>query len=126
MADLVDAIQTELRQRLEELKPLVAEHERLERALASLGSLSQPSDSQRLGEGSRSRTGRRNTPGRSGRRRRTSPKEAEKRREHIVAILKEDSKTRPSALATTLGISSQNVQQDLRKLREAGRNPQDG
>jgi len=54
------------------------------------------------------------------------PKEAEKRREHIVAILKEDSKTRPSALATTLGISSQNVQQDLRKLREAGRNPQDG
>ena len=122
MSDTLSKVGQEINQRLKQLKPVVEEYQRLEGALDGLSGVPRRSgNSSRRRGGNQSGATRRKSQRPAGSRSRVSPEEAEKRREQIVAILREDSSVRPAALATRLGISRQNVHQDLRKLRAAKR-----
>jgi hypothetical protein len=122
MPDTLNKVRQDIDRRLKELGPVVKEYQRLEAALDRLSRVSKGSGNfARRGRGDRSGTARRKSQGASQRRIRVSREDAGKRREQIIAILRESPSTRPAALAAMFGISPQNVHQDLRNLRETNR-----
>jgi Winged helix-turn-helix DNA-binding len=120
MADLLDAIQRQLRQRLDELRPLVSEYERLreaDRALgASPGADGSVADRERGGSGERSRRARRGTRART-----STAASREANREKILAVVDERPGVTKAELREAAGLSSAGLGQNLRRLVASGR-----
>lgn len=118
MADLLESIRRELHERLETLRPLVGEYERLqaaEQALTSAGS----SPARKAGGEPRTAAPRR--AGRSSpTRRASSPAERAATREKVLAIVSERPGVTKAELKAAARLSSAGVAQNLRRLIEGG------
>jgi hypothetical protein len=113
MADLLDSIREQLRERLDELRPLMSEYERLleaERALSPEGPGPKSEDSR----------GRRRSPpeGQRGRSRSTTSIRSDRaaNREKVLAIIAERPGVTKAELRESSGLSSAGVAQNLRRL----------
>ena len=118
MADLLDSIRRQLRQRLDDLRPLVSEYERLQSADTALGSERPPRSGR--AETERSRAPRRNRPRSSGPRRASSPAERQANREKVLAIIGERPGVTKAELKEAAGLSTAGVAQNLRRLTDGG------
>jgi len=127
--ELLDRVEKEMKDRLEELRPLIREAERLEAALKQLGS-------QKRASGGAATTGRRprsatagatrardttrrttGTRRRSGRRTRVS---GEKRREQLVSLARENPDIKAREIAERLGTTPNNIYNLIRRLEAEG------
>ncbi len=120
MADLLDSIRRELRTRLDELRPLVREFERLQRAEAALNdeSPSRPRRARRSGEGASAsavKASRRGAGRGSG-----TPAAREANREKILALVRERPGITRGELKEAAGLSGAGIAQNLRRLVERG------
>ena len=126
MTDLLDSIRAELRTRLDELRPLVREYERLQEAEAALADGS-PTSTKRAGQpkrggsharqGSASRGGARRT---GSRRRSSSSAQPEVNRERVLALVRERPGITKAELKDATGLSSAGVAQNLRRMLDRG------
>jgi hypothetical protein len=108
MADLLDSIREQLRERLDDLRPLVSEFERLgeaERVLSSQGTVGGTGQSTR-GPRSGRATIRRGERGAN--------------RERLLAAIRERPGVTKAELKVATGLSSAGVAQNLRSLLERG------
>ena len=122
MADLLDSIRAQLRTRLDELRPLVGEYERLQAAEAALahGSLTgtraqserRASQAQRGGASGARRLGSRRRSRVSG--------EREANREKLLALVRERPGITKAELNAAAGLSSAGVAQNLRRMLDRG------
>ena len=121
MTDLLDSIRAELRTRLNELRPLVREYERLHEAEAALADGSPPSG-KRAGQPKRRRSqARRRDTGRVGSRRRSSSSaDREANREKVVALVRERPGITKAELKDAAGLSSAGIAQNLRRMLDRG------
>jgi hypothetical protein len=126
LTDLLDSIRAELRTRLDELRPLVREYERLQEAEAALADGS-PTSGKRAGQpkrgGSQARRGggRRGGARRMGSRRRSSSSaERDVNREKVVALVRERPGITKAELKDAAGLSSAGVAQNLRRMLDRG------
>jgi hypothetical protein len=106
--DLLKRQTDEIRSRLKELEPLVAEHERLQRALNALESGSGQQQQRRQGQ---PRRRRRSSGGRAGR---------GERRLQLLRILQAEPGRRPSEAAHLMGINPSQLHSLSRRMEEAG------
>ena len=125
MTDLLDSIRAELRTRLEELRPLVREYERLQEAEAALADGSPPSD-KRAGQpkrgGAQARQGggkRRGRPAGS-RRRSSSAAARDLNRERVLTLVRERPGITKAEVRDAAGLSSAGVAQNLRRMLDRG------
>jgi hypothetical protein len=120
MADLLDAIRAELRTRLEELRPLVSEYQRLQDAETALGDGSQP----RRTSPRRARRAATQPPRarqrRASTRRRPSVAVREANREKVVALVGARPGITKAELRDAAGLSGAGVAQNLRRLLDRG------
>jgi len=110
MTDLLDSIRKQLRERLEDLRPLVSEFERLgeaERVLSSQGTDSGRGTSQ-------------STPGARSRRATIRPGERAANREKLLATIRERPGVTKAELKLATGLSGAGVAQNLRSLLDRG------
>jgi hypothetical protein len=110
MADLLDSIREELRERLKDLRPLVSEFERLgeaERVLSSQGTDSGGGTSQ-------------STRGARSRRVTIRPRERAANREKLLAAVRERPGVTKAELKAATGLSGAGVAQNLRSLLDRG------
>jgi hypothetical protein len=126
LTDLLDSIRAELRTRLDELRPLVREYERLQEAEAALADGS-PTSGKRAGQpkrgGARARQGgdRQGGARRTGLRRRSSSSaEREVNREKVAALVRERPGITKAELKDAAGLSSAGVAQNLRRMLDRG------
>jgi Bacterial protein of unknown function (DUF977) len=121
LTDLLDSIRAELRARLNELRPLVREYERLQHAEAALSDQS-PTSGTRAGQpkrvGSQARRG-------GARRTRSRPRpsssaERELNREKVLALVRERPGITKAELKAAAGLSSAGVAQNLRRMLDRG------
>ncbi len=121
MADVLTAIRAQIERRLEELRPLQEEYDRLERAKAALAGLegqSAPSGHARArrGDGTsrlpRGRPTRGQAPGRR------APRGA--RRRELLALVRDAPGLTVAAAARTMGISSSQASNLSRRLEDQG------
>jgi winged helix-turn-helix DNA-binding protein len=126
LTELLDSIRAELRTRLDELRPLVREYERLHEAEAALADGS-PTSGKRAGQATRrgSQTprdgARRGGSTRTGSRRRsTSSADREANREKVVALVRERPGITKAELKDAAGLSSAGVAQHLRRMLDRG------
>ena len=126
--ELLDRVEKEIRDRLEELRPLLREAERLEAALRQLGSQKEASGGgpattrrSRSAPATATRTrgaGRRTAgPRRRGRRTRVS---GEKRREQLVSLARENPNIKAREIAERLGTTPNNIYNLIRRLEAEG------
>ena len=126
MTDLLESIRAELRTRLDELRPLVREYERLqvaEQALADGSTTSGKRAGQPKRGGSQAQRGSasRGAAGRAGSRRRSSSSaEREANREKVVALVRERPGITKAELKDAAGLSSAGVAQTLRRMLDRG------
>jgi hypothetical protein len=126
LTDLLDSIRAELRTRLDELRPLVREYERLQEAAAALADGSPTSGksarpSKRSGSGVHQGAGGRGGARRAGSRRRSSSSAArEVNRETVVALVRERPGITKAELKEATGLSSAGVAQNLRRMLAQG------
>jgi hypothetical protein len=118
MADLLDSIQRQLRERLDELRPLVSEYERLQAAETALGAgaAGRLASADREGErppGTRRR--RRSAGGRT-----STPASREANREKVLAIVGERPGITRAELKEAAGLTGAGVGQNLRRLLDSG------
>jgi hypothetical protein len=120
MAELLDSIRRELRTRLDELRPLVREYERLQRAEAALndGSPSRPRRARRSGEGAS--TSAVKASRRGARRGSSTPAAREANREKVLALVRERPGVTRGELKQAAGLSGAGIAQNLRRLVERG------
>jgi hypothetical protein len=120
MADLLDSIRRELRTRLDELRPLVREYERLQRAEAALndGSPSRPRRARRSGEEASASAVKASRRG--ARRSSSTPAAREANREKILALVRERPGITRGELKEAAGLSGAGIAQTLRRLVERG------
>ena len=126
LTDLLDSIRAQLRTRLDELRPLVREYERLQDAEAALADGS-PTSGKGAGQpkrgGAQVRRGgaRRGGARRTGSRRRSgSSAEREVNREKVVALVRERPGITKAELKDAAGLSSAGVAQNLRRMLARG------
>jgi hypothetical protein len=121
LTDLLDSIRAELRTRLDELRPLVREYERLQEAEAALADGS-PTSGTRAGQPKRSESqARRGGARRVGSRRRSSSSaEREVNRERVLALVRERPGVSKAELKDAAGLSSAGVAQNLRRMLDRG------
>ena len=126
MTDLLDSIRAQLRTRLDELRPLVREYERLQEAEAALADGS-PTSGKRAGQAKRGGSqprpagGRRGGARRTGSRRRSSSSaEREVNRETVLALVRERPGITKAELKDATGLSSAGVAQNLRRMLARG------
>jgi hypothetical protein len=125
LTDLLDSIRAELRSRLDELRPLVREYERLQAAKAALTDGS-PTPGKRAGEpkrgGSQARDGAggRGGAGAASRRRSRSLAEREVNREAVLALVRDRPGITKAELKDAAGLSSAGVAQNLRRMLGRG------
>jgi hypothetical protein len=121
LTDLLDSIRAELRARLDELRPLVGEYERLQEAEAALADGSPTSGkrarpSKRGGSQARRGGGRR-----AGSRRRSSSSAGRAaNRETVLALVRERPGITKAELTDAAGLSSAGVAQNLRRMLDRG------
>jgi hypothetical protein len=121
MADVLTAIRAQIERRLEELRPLQEEYDRLERAKAALDALegqsAQSGRARRPAGGGTSRRPRgRPTRGRASGAR--APRGA--RRRELLALVRDAPGLTVAAAARTMGISSSQASNLSRRLEEQG------
>jgi hypothetical protein len=120
LTDLLDFIRAELRTRLDELRPLVGEYERLQEAEAALADGS-PATGKRAGRKRGSSQARRGAARRTGSRRRSSSSAGrEVNREKVVALVRERPGITKAELKDAAGLSSAGVAQNLRRMLDRG------
>ena len=121
LTDLLDSIRAELRTRLDELRPLVREYERLQEAETALADGS-PKSGRRTGRPKRSGSqARRGLARRVGSRRRSSSSaEREVNREKVLALVRERPGITKAELKDAAGLSSAGVAQNLRRMLGRG------
>jgi hypothetical protein len=120
MPDLLDSIRGELRTRVEELRPLAVEYERLQEAAQALGDGSTP---RRAGTSRSERSGTPSTRGRRGRgnaARASTSAGREANREAILAVVGDRPGITKAELKGATGLSSAGVAQNLRRLLARG------
>jgi hypothetical protein len=109
--DLLERTTDELRKRLKELEPQVAEYERLQTALAALD---QPS-------GEKSTPSRRRGGGGRGRRRTSASRAGRgERRQQLLRVVQAEPGIRPSKAARQMGINPSQLHALSRRLEEGG------
>jgi hypothetical protein len=115
MADLLDSIQRQLRERLDELRPLVSEYERLQAAEAALGAgaFRRPTSADRGGE--RGSQPRRRAGGRT-----STSASREANREKVLALVGERPGITKAELREAAGLTGAGVAQNLRRLLASG------
>jgi Winged helix-turn-helix DNA-binding len=116
LADLLDSIRAQLRTRLDELRPLAREYERLQEAEAALADGS--STGTRAGQPERrvSQTRRGAARRVSSRRRSSLSAEREVNREKVLALVRERPGITKAELKDATGLSSAGVAQNLRRM----------
>jgi hypothetical protein len=121
LTDLLDSIRAELRTRLEELRPLVRQYERLQEAEAALADGSPPSG-KRAGQPKRSGSQARRGGARpAGSRRRSSSAAArEVNRDRVLTLVRERPGITKAELRDAAGLSSAGVAQNLRRMLDRG------
>ena len=121
LTDLLDSIHAELRTRLDELRPLVREYERLQQAESALADGS-PTSGKRAGQPKRSGSqARRGSAQRAGSRRRSSSSaEREGNRETVLTLVRERPGITKGELRDAAGLSSAGVAQNLRRMLDRG------
>ena len=126
LTHLLDSIRAELRTRLEELRPLVREYERLQEAEAALADGSPPSgkrDGRPKGGGDEARQGAGTRGGArpAGSRRRSSSAAArEVNRDRVLTLVRERPGITKAELRDAAGLSSAGVAQNLRRMLDRG------
>jgi hypothetical protein len=126
LTDLLDSIRAELRTRLDELRPLVREYERLQKAEAALAD-GAPRSGKRAGQPRRGGAQARQGGGKRGGARRTGSRqrsnswaEREVNREKVVALVRERPGITKAELKDAAGLSSAGVAQNLRRMLDRG------
>jgi hypothetical protein len=116
LADLLDSIRAQLRTRLEELRPLVGEYERLQAAEAALADGS--STGTRAGQPERRASQARRGDARRLRSRRRSrvPGERQANRQKLLALVRERPGITKAELTAAARLSSAAVAQNLRRM----------
>jgi len=109
--DVLQRTTDQLRKRLKELEPKVAEHERLQRALAALDQPSGEKSSPRRSSGNGARGRRRKSSTRAGR---------GKRRQQLLRVVQAEPGIRPSAAAHQMGVNPSQLHALSRRLEEGG------
>ena len=109
--DVLKRTTDELRKRLKELAPEVAEHERLRKALAALDKPTGRKTSRGRPSGNGARGRRRTTSGRAGR---------GERREQLLRVVQAKPGIRPSEAAREMGINPSQLHALSRRLEEGG------
>jgi hypothetical protein len=117
--DVLATATAQIHARLEELRGVVAEYERLEGALKALDAVS-VDGSPRPGPSRRRSSERQTRRKRASARTRVSRTEAEQRRTRMLAILAEDPSTPASAFATMFDTTRSNVYGMFRTLEKSG------
>jgi hypothetical protein len=119
MPDLLDSIRRELRARLDELRPLVREFQRLEDAHRALGD--GPAIRPRRGGGSKGAEARPGSAAQAGPRRRSnSAAEREANRQKILRLVGERPGITKAELKDAAGTSGAGVAQNLRRMLDRG------
>jgi hypothetical protein len=121
LTDLLDSIRAQLRKRLDVLRPLVGEYERLREAEVALADGS-PASGKRAGQPERSGAqARRGGARRVGARRRSSSSaEREVTREKVLALVRERPGITKAELKDATGLSSAGIAQNLRRMLDRG------
>jgi len=126
LTDLLNSIRAELRTRLDELRPLVREYERFQKAEAALADGS-PASGNRAGQAKRGGSQARQGGGSRGAARRTgSPRrssssaEREVNREKVVALVRKRPGITRAELKDAARLSSAGVAQNLRPMLDRG------
>jgi Winged helix-turn-helix DNA-binding len=121
LTDLLDSIRGELRTRLNELRPLVREYERLQEASAALADGSSTSG-KGAGQPRRSESQvRQGSARRAGSRRRSSSAaERDINRGKVLALVRERPGITKAELKEAAGLSSAGVAQNLRRMLDRG------
>jgi len=116
MPDLLDSIRGQLRARLDELRPLVREYQRLQDAERALGD--GPAISPRRAGGSN--RGRGGGAGAGSRRRSSLAADREANRQQILELVRERPGITRAELKDAAGLSGAGVAQNLRRMRDRG------
>jgi hypothetical protein len=126
LADLLDSIRAQLRTRLDELRPLVGEYERLQAAEAALADGS--STAARAGQSERRISqARRGGARRLGSRRPSRASgEREANRQKVLALVRERPGITKAELKAAAGLSSAGVPQNLRRMLARGEVREEG
>jgi hypothetical protein len=131
LRDLLDSIRAQLRTRLDDLRPLVREYERLQRAEAALADGS-PASATRAGrskrgssqarrDGARQRGGTRAGARRTGSGRRSSSSaDRQGNRETVLALVRQRPGITKAELRGAGGLSGAGVAQNLRRMLDRG------
>jgi hypothetical protein len=121
LADLLDSIRAQLRTRLDELRPLVREYERLQEAEAALADGS-PATGTRAGRPQRGGSQARRGGARrvASRRRSGLLAERDANRDNVLALLRERPGITKAELKDAVGLSSAGVAQNLRRMLDRG------
>ena len=127
MADFLNEKRDEIRARLKELKPLVAEYERLEAAAAALEGVSPPASPAPARRAlARTTKSRRHNSAATASRRRGRPKGSGKRADEALALVKAKPGITIPQIAQQIGIKQNYLYRVLRRLAEEGRVKKDG
>jgi hypothetical protein len=119
MPDLLDSIRGQLRARLDELRPLVREYQRLQDAARALGDGPAASPT-RAGGSKRAERGR-DGGARAGTRRRSSAAdEREANRQRILELVRERPGITRAEVKDAAGVSGAGVGQNLRRMLDRG------
>jgi uncharacterized membrane protein len=121
LTELLHSIRAQLRTRLDELRPLVREYERLQAAQAALADGS-PTSVKRAGQPTRggSQARRRGARRAGSRQRSTSLAEREVNRQKVIVLVRERPGITKAELRNAAGLSSAGVAQNLRRMLDRG------
>jgi hypothetical protein len=120
VTDLLDSIRRQLQSRLDDLRPMVREYERLEEAQRALGD--EPPDAGRARRSRHARSGSPSGPSASGgsRRRTSAAAERDANRAKVLSLLGQRPGITKAELKEAAGLSGAGVAQNLRRLLARG------
>ena len=119
MPDLLDSIRGQLRARLDQLRPLVREYQRLQDAERALGD-GQPVSAKRAARAQRAEPRRSGGARTASRRRSSVPAEREANRQKILALVRQRPGITRAELKDAASLSGAGVAQNLRRMLERG------
>ena len=119
MPDLLDSIREQLRARLDELRPLVREYQRLQDAERALGD-GPPMSARRAARPKRAESRRGGGVRTASRRRASAPAERDANRQRILELVSERSGITRAELKDAASLSAAGVAQNLRRMLDRG------
>jgi hypothetical protein len=119
MPDLLDSIRGQLRARLDELRPLVREYQRLQDAERALGD-GPPISARRAAPPKRAKPRRSGDARKASRRRSSAPAEREANRQKILDLVRDRPGITRAELKDAASLSSARVAQNLRRMLDRG------